>query len=452
MIRNNLYKSLIYCVVLAILSSCSSVPMGELSSSANPGEEIARLSADLNRAQDENLDVLARREYMRSHDYLKKAERDHAKGRSQDSVIDSLRFGRHSLKRAYSLSEGRRDKVPGLFEARQRAIRNGASRSSKLSREWSSVEEDLAGRAAVFGQMSPEEIQEYQLRYADLEKKSLVDSLLSMAVAQVNGARKDGAEKRAPSSLRQAEISLRNAESLIASNINNPIGFNQAILRANSDSQFLADVIEIVNQTNPKVSEAAAIKIVVQRREIAQLRGDLSSAEVANSEVELQLDSKTRTLSGKEAALKAARASLAIQGAMEKSRNQFSSNEVESFRQGGNLVIRLKSINFKSGHAELPTQALPLLARVAAVARSLDATNLKIEGHTDSTGNQQSNKMLSEQRANAVATYFIANGFERANVTYEGHGINHPIGPNTSKEGRAQNRRVDIIIGPITKL
>ena len=78
----------------------------------------------------------------------------------------------------------------------------------------------------------------------------------------------------------------------------------------------------------------------------------------------------------------------------------------------------------------------------------MKATEIKVEGHTDSLGSAVQNKTISEQRAQAVASYFKSNGFKNIEVQSTGFGFDKPIATNKSKEGRAQNRRVDIIITP----
>lgn len=446
--KNILFEYLIVSMTALVFVACTSAPKGELSSSANPREEIERLSVDLNVAQDTNIDVLAREEYLKSYKFLERAKEDLANGKDQEKVIDDLRFGRESLKKAYSTAGNRKDKAPGLFEARQNAIKAGAAQSSKLKKELDNIDEDIAVKADKIDKISPENLERYQSRYVELQKKAVVESHLGNASAQINGASNDGAEKSAPEAFRKSEISLKNAESLIGSNVSNPSGFSEAAIQANNDAQYLSEVMETIKQNGKSMTEAAASKIVLQKRQIADLRKDLSTSEGATSAVELKLGEKNRALADKDIALNEAEASIAIQSAMEKSRQQFSKNEAVAYQQGGSLLIRLKSMNFKSGRSELPTQSLLLLAKVSEVAKSLNAREIKVEGHTDSIGTSEINKKISEQRATAVATYFKANGFEGTQVVSEGHGFESPIATNKSKEGRAQNRRVDIVITP----
>lgn len=447
--KSAVFNSLLGFVAALAFVACSTAPKSELSSSANPHEEIEKLSNDLDTAQKSNVDVLARKDYLNSSKFLAQAREDLANGKDQERVIDDLRFGKESLRIAISTAKDRNNKAPGLFEARQNAIKAGASRSAALGKEWINLDEDVAAKADRIDKISPESLEQYQSRYVELEKQAVIESQLGRAKAQINGARNDGAAKRTPEALRKAEISAKNAESLIGSNVSNPDGFSQAVGQANSDAKFLSEVVATVKQNGKSLTEAAAAKIVSQKRRITDLEKDLSTSEGTIADAESKMSENNRALADKEVALGAAQASIAIQSAMEKSRQQFSPNEAEAYQQGGNLLIRLKSMGFQSGRSELPTQSIALLAKVSEVAKSLDAKEIKIEGHTDSVGSSEVNNKLSEQRASAVATYFKANGFEGTKVLSEGHGFKNPIATNKSKEGRAQNRRVDIIITPV---
>lgn len=443
-------RSLIAFVTVLAFSACTSAPKNELSSSANPREEIDRLSGDLGFAQKLNVDVLARKDYLRAYSFLEEARGHLAKGKDQEVVIDDLRYGREALKLARLKAETRTNKAPSLFEARQKAIRAGGARLAAHQREWIDIDEDIASRSDEIDKISPEDLDLFQGRYVEMERKAVVESQVGKANAQFEGARSDGAKKSAPLALRKAEMSLKNAESLIGSNLNKSSEFDQAVRQANNDALFLAEVVEVIKQNGKSLTEAAASKLVLQRREITDLKRDLSLSEGAIAGAESMVNRTNQSLVDKEKSLGEARASIAIQKALEEARQKFSPDEAETYQQGGSLLIRLKSMNFQSGHAELPTQSMLLLARVSEVAMSLGAKEIRVEGHTDSVGRSEANKKLSEQRAVAVATYFKANGFAGKKVLSEGHGFEKPIATNKSKVGRAQNRRVDIIITPVS--
>ena len=75
-------------------------------------------------------------------------------------------------------------------------------------------------------------------------------------------------------------------------------------------------------------------------------------------------------------------------------------------------------------------------------------SNVQIIGHTDSDGEASYNLGLSERRANAVADILQANGVSYARITTVGQGENNPIASNLTPEGKAQNRRVEIVVVP----
>jgi outer membrane protein OmpA-like peptidoglycan-associated protein len=80
----------------------------------------------------------------------------------------------------------------------------------------------------------------------------------------------------------------------------------------------------------------------------------------------------------------------------------------------------------------------------ARIAASKGAESLSIVGHTDSTGPEDYNQGLSERRAQAVADYLAGQGVDPARMTTSGMGESSPIADNGTREGRAQNRRVEI--------
>jgi OmpA-OmpF porin, OOP family len=429
-------------------TACAIAPKDELSRSANPREEIVKISRDLQVARAADIDVMARKDYLKSYTYVELAKKDLEKEKDQEKIIDDLRFAKESLKKAYSVSENRREKAPGLFDARQNAAKAGAAVSLTLRADWESIDDDVADIAHRLEKVSIERLEKLQNRYVELEKMAVVESSLGKPKSLLNGALNRGALKKAPKTTRLVELSLRNAESLIGNNIRNPTGYNQAVAQAESDAGSLSEVMDAIDKNGDALTEAGAVKIATQNRQIKNLKSDLSGANSAGRQTHLELSEQQDALREKNIELQNAQTTIAIQKALETSRQQFSKQEAEAFQQGDSLVIRLKAINFPSGRSELPTISMPLLAKVSSVAKALNAKELTIEGHTDSIGSVEGNKALSLERAQTVATYFTNNGFNETQVTSNGHGFDRPIASNRSKNGRAQNRRVDVIITP----
>jgi outer membrane protein OmpA-like peptidoglycan-associated protein len=114
------------------------------------------------------------------------------------------------------------------------------------------------------------------------------------------------------------------------------------------------------------------------------------------------------------------------------------------------MVITLSgSVLFVSAKSDLLPQAQVKLVQVAKSLSEQDPTSkIVVEGYTDSQGGASYNQDLSQRRADAVRSYLVANGIAADRITAEGKGLNNPIADNGSAEGRANNRRVEIVVQP----
>src|SRR5262245_24539708 len=118
---------------------------------------------------------------------------------------------------------------------------------------------------------------------------------------------------------------------------------------------------------------------------------------------------------------------------------------------GGGLVISLASaVLFDIDRFELKRAAQHELEGAAQKIAAYAGARILIDGHTDSTGSTEHNQSLSENRANAVRSYFVSkSGFAAAQIETHGYGESRPIATNDTAEGRERNRRVEIIAIPI---
>ena len=110
------------------------------------------------------------------------------------------------------------------------------------------------------------------------------------------------------------------------------------------------------------------------------------------------------------------------------------------------VVVTLGDVLFESGETSLRDDALASLVEVVDLLQSEPDKDIRIEGHTDSTGDSVTNLQISEQRATAVMDALVSLGVEAARITAAGMGEDFPIATNDTEEGRAQNRRVDVIL------
>ncbi len=113
------------------------------------------------------------------------------------------------------------------------------------------------------------------------------------------------------------------------------------------------------------------------------------------------------------------------------------------------VVITLSgAVLFASGKSELLPIAKEKLDQVAKTLKDQGSPPLRIEGHTDSTGSAEENRRLSLARADSVKAHLITTGLSADKIATVGHGPDRPVADNKSPEGRANNRRVEIIVNP----
>lgn len=102
-------------------------------------------------------------------------------------------------------------------------------------------------------------------------------------------------------------------------------------------------------------------------------------------------------------------------------------------------------INFDTGKATIRPESKPIIDQIVQMMNANPDLKLSVEGHTDNVGDPKSNQTLSENRAKAVATELVAQGIDTNRLSTVGHGQDMPIADNKTEEGRAQNRRVELV-------
>ncbi|HEY3203504.1 MAG TPA: OmpA family protein [Thermoanaerobaculia bacterium] len=110
------------------------------------------------------------------------------------------------------------------------------------------------------------------------------------------------------------------------------------------------------------------------------------------------------------------------------------------------VVVNLPDILFDTNKATLKQNAQIALGKLAGIVSLFPNINLRVEGHTDSTGTDEINNRLSRERANSVMAFLRNQGVAERRMTAEGYGSRLPVGSNSTVEGRAKNRRVEIIL------
>lgn len=132
---------------------------------------------------------------------------------------------------------------------------------------------------------------------------------------------------------------------------------------------------------------------------------------------------------------------------IKKVREMFAPEEATVVLAGNRLIIRLYGLSFPVGRAVIEPEYFGLLTKVQRAIREYPNARITIEGHTDSAGDERYNQRLSTQRAQSVRSYLIANmGILGDRLEAVGYGESRPIASNETTQGRAQNRRTDLVL------
>ena len=210
-------------------------------------------------------------------------------------------------------------------------------------------------------------------------------------------------------------------------------------------SQLEADRARQEAEQARMISQATAEDAERARREAEEaLEREVESARTAEQAREEADQAKALAASSVTAADLARReAELASQQA-DSLRRQLENLQLRQTESG--VVVTLGDVLFESGQTELRAEAQASLVEVVDLLQSEPDKKIRIEGHTDSTGDATTNLRISKERANHVLDALVGLGVDPARVTTSGMGEDFPIATNETNEGRSQNRRVDVIL------
>jgi outer membrane protein OmpA-like peptidoglycan-associated protein len=227
---------------------------------------------------------------------------------------------------------------------------------------------------------------------------------------------------------------------------------NQALAKAeqsfqdNSDSYQTRD-LAYVAQRRSELAEAEA-SIAIEQKNQTQAKNEYQSTQgkiVTETKQELAAAKQSGEMTAeklsaeKEARAAADKRAAEAQAALEKLA------AVKEEPRG--MVITLSgSVLFASNQATLLPEARARLDQVSDVLMTTRERNLSVEGYTDSQGSDSHNLDLSQRRADAVRNYIVQRGYQADRVKSRGFGEGNPVADNANAEGRANNRRVEIII------
>jgi outer membrane protein OmpA-like peptidoglycan-associated protein len=308
---------------------------------------------------------------------------------------------------------------------------------------------------------------------------------LSEARNAVQIARNSGAEQYAPDALQRAEESLRTAEGAAVKNdtkvtvqnardaVQNAADAVQTSMRRKEEEQQAQERAAAARQTEAAQAQAQEAAAKAQQEALARQQADLqrqqaeleaqkASQAKAQAELDAQREQQARAAAESKAQQEALEATQA-RDAAEQARNaaaqaqqqeqQLRATLLQQFNRilpttdtPRGLKANLSDVLFATGKYDLQPPAREALAKFAGIVLAHPGLRMQVEGYTDNVGGDTFNQTLSENRANSVRAYLIAQGLDPTSITAVGYGKSNPVADNSTPAGRQQNRRVEIII------
>lgn len=136
----------------------------------------------------------------------------------------------------------------------------------------------------------------------------------------------------------------------------------------------------------------------------------------------------------------------AMKSEADKKFKELQSSLIQVTNDARGTIISMSDILFETGKANLTSDLKTSLAKIAGILLVFKTSRVIVEGHTDNVGSEEYNQGLSERRAENVMNFLIEQGVTPSRLTAIGYGFSRPIADNETSEGRAKNRRVDLIV------
>ncbi len=475
-------------VTVSLLSSLALLVVPAPGAAQTVEEEIDQVAQRLEAARAEQLQIIAPEHFERAADELSRARQRYEQGDRIDEIRKALSTAAEELDAAEELREVGDVLLRDALQARADAL---AAQATEFAVEpWEEAERKIrdAGRDVERGRQNDarERAEEARVLYREAELRAIRVELLGRAERLRSDALRAKVDRYAPASFARADSLLSAAEELLLDDRYEKSGAGalaQAAARGFEHATLVAATVERARQEGDagieqviladeaavqRIAEAlgfephfadglepVAEQVVAAIRSLYEDRGNLQE-ELARQEEEVaRLLAAVDSLATRLAVTEQREAMVAAQlrererleQRLREARALFADDEAEILLSDEQLIVRLYGFTFPVGSAEIRPADYSLLTKVQRVLREFPEAPVTVEGHTDSQGNDDFNQSLSQRRAIAVREYLLANMAMSADrVSAVGYGESRPVASNETAEGRAQNRRIDVVL------
>jgi outer membrane protein OmpA-like peptidoglycan-associated protein len=256
-----------------------------------------------------------------------------------------------------------------------------------------------------------------------------------------------GAEKYAADTMTTAKTALQNAQDtdLHKKDRKETITFAREAVQSAEDARIIT--IRKIKAEDEAAAQQAR-QSAEQQAQQSQLAAQQAQA-IAQQQAEERAKAEEATRRAQEAQQAAEQSAqqAAQQATQMRERLRQQLNQVlQTTESARGLIVNMSDVLFDFNKYTLKPEAREKLAKVSGILLSYPGLKLQVEGYTDSIGSDEYNQKLSEQRADGVRDYLVAQSVPDANVTAKGYGKSDPVADNSTNEGRAQNRRVELVV------
>jgi outer membrane protein OmpA-like peptidoglycan-associated protein len=271
-------------------------------------------------------------------------------------------------------------------------------------------------------------------------------------------AQEAGADKYAADIMKEAMQDLRNASAIDSNKKGDrklEITFaRQAVQRAEDARLVTLRKQAAERQLNAEIAkreaqeQAQQSQLQAQQAQMEAAKAQMDAAKAQAAQAEADADRARADAAAAEARAKAAEANKSAQDAnavREKLLAQLNSVLATSETARG-LIVNMSDVLFDTGKYTLKTDTKISLAKVSGILQAYPGLKVQVEGYTDSVGSENSNQKLSENRADAVRDFLVSQGVSMDNIAATGYGQSNPVADNATATGRAQNRRVQLVV------
>jgi OOP family OmpA-OmpF porin len=480
----NIFYLIVIIVFLSFFGACTSTSLNvkPIAKSENPTDHINSLENDLAAAYKNQLNVLAPTWFAKAESSLSQAKKQLEQGEELSKVLGNIAEGQAQLKKAEEISQVTRTSLADLIKSRDLARQAGAA---KLGNDYTDAEQAFLSltKAIEKGNLAYAEKNKAEVAetFRSLELRAIKTETLGEVRKLIKQAKNSKVDKIAPQSFNIAQNKLDEADAFITQH---PYEKEMMQQKANEALFMSQRLLQIADQSEKfKTMKPEEMTLWIEKI-LHEITGKLAATDMRNQPYKIQVENivgsidalqkdrqfmfdKVKTLKSE---IETKNSQIAdLEGktreqqiikerlAAEKRFNQlfievqnlFSPDEAEVYKKGNSLIIRLRAIQFPVGKSVIMPDNYPLLSKIQQSIRIFGEPDVVIEGHTDSTGSNELNEHLSQQRSESVRQYLLANKtlpYDR--IVAVGYGSSKPLDSNATEEGRAVNRRIDVIIKP----